>query len=86
MSGNVSCRDLGVDAILRYEMKSFTAMTYNVLAQSYAHSDRYPRFPPGALDATRRHALPRLSRDTALPSLTEPSDRLPLCVDSSQIP
>ncbi len=30
--------------------------------------------------------LPRLYRDTALPSLTEPSDHLPLCVDFSEVP
>jgi endonuclease/exonuclease/phosphatase family metal-dependent hydrolase len=32
----------------------FTAATYNVLAQSFAHADRYPGSPPEALDPTRR--------------------------------
>jgi endonuclease/exonuclease/phosphatase family metal-dependent hydrolase len=35
----------------------FTAATYNVLAQSFAHADRYPHSPPEALDQDRRHAL-----------------------------
>ena len=38
-------------------MKTFTAVTYNVLAQSFAHRDRYPMSCPEALDPTRRHAL-----------------------------
>ncbi|MET7332169.1 endonuclease/exonuclease/phosphatase family protein [Nonomuraea sp. NPDC005650] len=38
-------------------METFKAMTYNVLAQSFAHRDRYPRSTPEALDPTRRHAL-----------------------------
>lgn len=38
-------------------MKTFTAVTYNVLAQSYAHLDRYPLSPPEALDPPRRRAL-----------------------------
>ena len=40
-----------------HKMKTFTAVTYNVLAQSYAHRDRYPLSSPGALDAARRRAL-----------------------------
>lgn len=38
-------------------MKTFVAATYNVLAQSYAHRDRYPLCTPEALDPARRHAL-----------------------------
>ncbi|GAA3769225.1 hypothetical protein GCM10022225_64950 [Plantactinospora mayteni] len=38
-------------------MTTFTAVTYNVLAQSFAHRDRYPLSCPEALDPTRRHAL-----------------------------
>lgn len=38
-------------------MKRFTAVTYNVLAQSYAHRDRYPLSPPAALEAESRHRL-----------------------------
>ncbi|MFD4941436.1 hypothetical protein ACFVYE_15410 [Streptomyces sp. NPDC058239] len=34
----------------------------------------------------RPGVLPKLFRDTALPSLTEPSDHLPLRVDFSPIP
>jgi endonuclease/exonuclease/phosphatase (EEP) superfamily protein YafD len=38
-------------------MVTFTAVTYNVLAQSFVRRDRYPLSEPEALDATRRHAL-----------------------------
>jgi len=38
-------------------MKTFTAVTYNVLAQSFAHRDRYPLSSPEALDPVHRHAL-----------------------------
>jgi mRNA deadenylase 3'-5' endonuclease subunit Ccr4 len=38
-------------------MNTFNAVTYNVLAPSYAHPDRYPLCPGGALDAARRRAL-----------------------------
>jgi mRNA deadenylase 3'-5' endonuclease subunit Ccr4 len=46
-------------------MKTFTAVTYNVLAQSYARPDRYPLSRPEALDPARRHAL-LLNRITEL--------------------
>lgn len=39
------------------DMTAFTAVTYNLLAQSFAHPDRYPLSCPEALDPTRRHAL-----------------------------
>lgn len=35
----------------------FTAVTFNVLAQAYAHPDRYPHSSPADLDARRRRAL-----------------------------
>ncbi|MFI0444504.1 endonuclease/exonuclease/phosphatase family protein [Actinomadura sp. 6N118] len=38
-------------------MTTFTAVTYNVLAQSFARPDRYPLCPPEALNPFRRHAL-----------------------------
>jgi len=38
-------------------MTTFTAVTYNVLAQSYVRADRYPLSSREALDPTRRHAL-----------------------------
>ncbi|MFI6695271.1 endonuclease/exonuclease/phosphatase family protein [Streptomyces sp. NPDC050433] len=38
-------------------MKTFSAVTYNVLAQPFAHADRYPLSPPEALDPVRRRAL-----------------------------
>ncbi|MFC4009375.1 endonuclease/exonuclease/phosphatase family protein [Nonomuraea purpurea] len=40
-------------------MTTFTAVTYNVLAQSFAHPDRYPLCPPEALDPAYRHPLLR---------------------------
>lgn len=36
-------------------MKTFTAVTYNVLAQSYVHADRYPMSPREALEPAGRH-------------------------------
>lgn len=36
---------------------SFTAVTYNVLAQAYVFPDRYPLSPPEALEPARRRAL-----------------------------
>jgi mRNA deadenylase 3'-5' endonuclease subunit Ccr4 len=36
---------------------TFTAVTYNVLAQSYVRADRYPLSSREALDPARRHAL-----------------------------
>jgi endonuclease/exonuclease/phosphatase family metal-dependent hydrolase len=38
-------------------MTRFTAVTYNVLAEAYAHRDRYPASPVEALDPARRGAL-----------------------------
>lgn len=38
-------------------MNTFTAVTYNVLAASYVHPDRYPLCSGEALDAARRRAL-----------------------------
>jgi mRNA deadenylase 3'-5' endonuclease subunit Ccr4 len=38
-------------------MTTFTAMTYNVLAQAYVHPDRYPLSPAEALDPARRRDL-----------------------------
>lgn len=38
-------------------MTTFTAVTYNVLAQSYVRADRYPLSSREALDPTRRHSL-----------------------------
>jgi mRNA deadenylase 3'-5' endonuclease subunit Ccr4 len=38
-------------------MTTFAAVTYNVLAQSYAYPDRYPASPPQALDAPSRRTL-----------------------------
>ena len=38
-------------------MTTFTAVTYNVLAQSFVRPDRYPLCSPEALDPARRHAL-----------------------------
>lgn len=35
----------------------FTAVTWNVLAQAYAHASRYPNSPPDALEAKQRRAL-----------------------------
>lgn len=46
-------------------MTTFTAVTYNVLAQSFVRRDRYPQCPPEALDPARRHAL-LLTRVAAL--------------------
>jgi endonuclease/exonuclease/phosphatase family metal-dependent hydrolase len=37
-------------------MKSFTTVTYNVLAQRFAHRDRYPLSSSDALDPDRRRA------------------------------
>jgi endonuclease/exonuclease/phosphatase (EEP) superfamily protein YafD len=37
--------------------QTFSAVTYNVLAQSYVRRDHYPRSPPEALEPARRHAL-----------------------------
>jgi endonuclease/exonuclease/phosphatase family metal-dependent hydrolase len=37
--------------------QTFSAVTYNVLAQSYIRGDHYPRSPPEALEPSRRHAL-----------------------------
>ncbi|AQW48399.1 endonuclease/exonuclease/phosphatase family protein [Streptomyces violaceusniger] len=38
-------------------MKTFSAVTYNVLVQSFTHPDRYPLCPPEALTPARRRAL-----------------------------
>jgi mRNA deadenylase 3'-5' endonuclease subunit Ccr4 len=38
-------------------MNTFTAVTYNVLAQSHVHPDRYPLSRPEALDPARRRVL-----------------------------
>jgi len=38
-------------------MTTFTAVTYNVVAQSFAHRDRYPLPCPEALDPTGRLVL-----------------------------
>ncbi len=37
-------------------MNTFSAVTYNVLAQSYTRPDRYPLSTSESLDSTRRHA------------------------------
>jgi endonuclease/exonuclease/phosphatase family metal-dependent hydrolase len=54
MSGIVSYRPGEVDATLTRMTKTFSATTYNVLAQRHIHRERYPRSPAGALEAAPR--------------------------------
>lgn len=66
-------------------MKTFTAVTYNVLAQSYVHADRYPLCPREALDPERRRALllervTRLDADLLCLQEVEPAVHDDLCV------
>jgi endonuclease/exonuclease/phosphatase family metal-dependent hydrolase len=48
---------MGPGHSVRCMATTFTAVTYNVLAQSFVRPDRYPLSAPEALDPVRRHAL-----------------------------
>lgn len=61
MSGIVSCRAssaLGTNHhMTNTQHTSFTAVTWNILAQAYVFADRYPLCTPEALDGKARRAL-----------------------------